>query len=422
MAIENDLTFHRYRYIPKDVVLTLDKNYEFRDGAVVYINLMFDYIGHRLPVIQMGIECDNETIAQIYKHQDIAQMKFCLDEHMLDENNNPQTITPYLRETLSLIPARDQNVYITNTDINVEQKVDNLRLVQLFEFYLVDLEKVKWFDAERNFAVEKTTLPAMLQSIFINRGIPANTVVATPPMQDVELKKVVLPLGTMVNNIRALNSKYGLYDNNPIIFWDMKFMYCISKRDPNVVLKDEVRPYNEDFGTVTFLCYNPDNSQHESQGSVDDSESSTHYINLNDAPRILDQTTKDTYTKTSTVVTVDKDGQVDTKTTLDEEATKVTYVYSENDLTKAQVINELINGPTVSVVCKDISIKCLRPYKAYNFLLDTSYRNLKLQGRTFRLVQFSHSIHREGINSYIGETSMILSCPNREAWEKPTTD
>ena len=74
MAIEQNLQYFRYRYIPREISIMLDQPYIFRDNTVLYMNLLFDYVNNRLPVIQLGIECDNYTIAQIYKHKDIAKM------------------------------------------------------------------------------------------------------------------------------------------------------------------------------------------------------------------------------------------------------------------------------------------------------------------------------------------------------------
>ena len=417
MAIERELTYFRYQYIPKDIVLTLDQNYEFRNGTMTYINLIFDFSNNRLPVIQCGIECDNETIAEIYKHQDIAKMNISIDEQKLDEDGRVLATTPYLREVLSLIPARDQTVYITDTDGGVDSRVDKMKLLQHFEFYLVDLEKVKWFDAQRNFSVEKTTFPAMLQSLFMNRGIPGNIIVATPPLQDIELKKVTLPFNTLIGNVRYLNTKYGLYDCAPVVFYDMKYLYCISKRNPNTQMPDTAT----DFGTVTFTLYDPDDPHHKIQGSVDDPETSTHYIDIEHAPSIIDTTARDAFTKTATIATVDKDGTVETDQTNeseDDEATKITYVYRENDLTKAQVYNELITGPTVNLVAKDISVKFLRPYKDYNFRVGNSYMNLDLVGRTFRLLRYGLEIRRDGVDKYLSETSITLYCPVRDVREE----
>ena len=419
MPIEQELKYFRYRYIPKEFSLMLDKPYEFRDNTVTYMNIIFDYINNRIPIIQVGIECDNVTIAQIYKHKDIAKMTITIDEQREDpEDNRVLDNRPYIKGTFTLIPALDQTAYITDTDLDVDERTDNAKMLQMFEFYLTDLEKVNWFDAKRNFNVQNTSLPAMFQALFYTRHIPGNLIVASPPMQDIKVPKVVLPLGTLIGNIRALNSKYGLYDCNPIVFWDLTYLYCLNKREPNTQMEDT----ETDFGTVTFTLNDPDDQHHLIRGSFDDPETSTHYINLEGPPHIRDESYQDVHTKTSTLITVNKDGTVDQETTLDGDATKATYVYVENALSKAQVINEMITGPTIDISAKDISVKCLRPYKDYNFRCGTTYENLHLDGKTFRLLQYTLGIRREGSSNYISDIGLVLYCPKRDTWEEETTD
>ena len=415
MAIEQNLQYFRYRYIPREISIMLDQPYIFRDNTVLYMNLLFDYVNNRLPVIQLGIECDNYTIAQIYKHKDIAKMTFTLIEQKEDSSGNVLGTMPFIKESLTVIPALDQTAYITDTDLELDERTDYAKMLQNFECYLVDMKWVNWFNAKCNFSVKDTTFPAIFQTLFFSRNIPGNVIVASPPLQDIKLPKVVLPLNTLIGNIKALNSKYGLYDCNPIVFWDMKYLYCLNKREPNAHMEDTAT----DFGTVTFTLYNPDDDHHLIRGSFDDPNSSTHFINLEDPPHIRDDSYQDTNTKTSTVITVDKDGAVNSDTTIDEDATKATYIYADNALSKAQVINEMITGPVVSVVAKDSSVRFLRPYKDYNFQVGSTYTNLNLTGKTFRLLQYSLGIRREGSSGYLNDVGMVLYCPKRDNWEKP---
>ena len=414
MAIVSNPQYYRYHYIPSEMVLSLDVPYTFRANTVTYMNLIFDYVSNRLPVIQVGIECNNYIIAQIYKHKDIAKMTIVVDEQKQDSEGNVLGTAPFIKETLTIIPALDQTAYITDTDLDLDERTDYAKMLQRFEFYLVDMDWVNLFNAKRNFSVKDTTFPAIFQSLFVSRNIPANKIIASPPVQlDTKLPKVVLPLNTLIGNIKTLNTKYGLYDCDPIIFWDMKYLYCLNKREPNTQMEDTAT----DFGTVTFTLYNPDDEHHLIRGSYDDPDTSTHYINLESPPHIRDDTYQDSHTKTSTIITVDKDGTVDNDTTIDENATKATYIYAENELTKKQVLNEMITGPTVDVVAKDSSVKFLRPYKDYNFQVGSTYENLNLTKRTFRLLQYSLGIRRDGSAEYINDVGMVLYCPERNIRE-----
>lgn len=429
MAEEGELKFYRYHYIPKEVILTLDKNYVFRDGTVTYINLIFDFVNNRFPIIQGGIECDNVTIANIYAHQDIAKMRLVIDEQCITNDSEVVSTVNYLRKTFTLIPARDKTTYITEDDLDTPVRTDNMKLLQHFEFYLIDMESVEWFDAERNFSMKDTTYPAAFQSVFMARNIPGNIIVASPPVLDKELKRVVLPLDTLIGNLKYLNGKYGLYESFMTIFYDWKYLYCISRRDPNTQMEDT----ETDYGTVSFILWNMDDPHHKIRGSCNDRSTSTHFINLEGPPEITDMSMQDAYTKTAAIALVDKDGNVkffssQTGEEIDMEnydkgSTRLTYIHCENELSEKQVLNELITGPIVDLSVSDISIMFLKPYKDFNFQLDSTYQQLGIAGtsdnpKTFRLLRFTHCIHRNGSVDYRNETTMTLYCPQRDKKEE----
>ena len=88
MPSEDD-RFHltRCRYVPKNVEMTINENlYSFLDGSVTYMNIMHQYIKRSLPVIQMGIEMDLATVADVYKNRDVARIK--LDIGNLNMSNS----------------------------------------------------------------------------------------------------------------------------------------------------------------------------------------------------------------------------------------------------------------------------------------------------------------------------------------------
>lgn len=407
----DDITLYRYKYKPCNVVLTIgDETFEFRDGCITYLNFIHDYTRRRFPVIQCGMEMETRLIKKLYENEDNSKLKLDVYEYQIDKTDEVVGTVLYLQDTFSIIPANDQTVYITSTDSETESQMDVMKTLQNFQMYLIDMEVINWFTQEISIMMEEVTYSAALQALFVERKVPKGLVVATPPQQTGKLHYMVVPLQDLIHNIRHLNNMYGLYDGTPIVYYDLKYLYCVAKKTPNIII-----PSATDYGTIKFLLKNPTDPTYKIAGSFDDAENQLHLVNLNREPEILDNTTRDVNTKFSTLTAVNSLGKV-TKTTIDEEAeaTTLKYIYSNNDLTEQQVINENMYGRIINLGVLNTSVKFLTPYKDYIFDADTSYDNLDLNGYIFRIIQFTLGIHREGSTDYLNEATIVLYNPVRE--------
>jgi len=407
------LTLYKYRYIPKSVVITVNGNsYLYRDGCVTYFNLINIYRDPSLPmeqqrtqpVIQCGIEMETKYIKEIYENLVDAKLKIDIIEQQLSANNSDEIIGTrlYLQHTFSIIPARDQTVYITQTDTESEALAEEMRKLQNFEIYLIDLDIVNWFKQEYADHYEEVSYAAMLQAMFVARNIPKENIIATPPIQTGMVKDVTVSLGRLVPNIYRLNKLYGLYDCDPIVYHDLRYMYCLSPIDPNIQIENA-----EDYGTVALVLLNPQKPAYKIPGSCDDAEKQTHWINLNQEPTIFDRTSHETNAQFATLTSVDKKGKVQ-KTTLDEKSTTMKYIFTNNQLTEAQIMNSMIGDVLVSALALNSSVRFLTPYKDYVFTTDTSYQGLDLDNHIFRLERWTLNIQREGSNTYISEVTLAL--------------
>ena len=405
-----DITLYRYQQIPKNIVIsTANEQYTFADGTVTHISLMFDYVNRRLPWIQMGMEMETEIIADIYANLSNLRLSMEIIENEINEEGTVVGTSQFLQHAFSIVPVYSINAYITATDTNTETNVDLMKKLQAFEMYLVDLDAVNMFNKQIDFAVnEHCTRGGLLKSLFEKRGIPKEmNPVATPPQLNGEIERAAVPVGTFIENIRYMNDTYGFYAGKPIVFYDFKYLYCISKQEPNLEIEDV-----EDFGTVCFILKNPTNPQINIHGSRNDAINETHWINLNKEPYIHDPRIQDTYAKFSTLAMVDGKGVV-SKTTINDDATSMLYAYALNELSEAKLLNESMQGPTVSIMASEISVQPLRPYKDYVFDVDTTYTGLNLNGNIFRLLSYSISINRETRDSYISDVALTLYQPKR---------
>lgn len=410
------MEIYQYRYIPKNVEIMIDQNYIFRDGSVTYLNIIHNFRKRRLPVIQFGIEMETRLIRLLYQYKDTATVKLDVYEQQLDSIGGKVLGTKlYMQHTFSIVPMRDPNVYITATDEKTEKLTDVMKKLQNFEMYLIDLKAVNWFTQEISAIYAKATHAEALNAVFLERGIPQSIVVATPPAVVEDIENVTIPIQDLVHNIYHLNHTYGLYDCVPLIYHDLEYLYCLSKRKPDIVMDDTT-----EYGNVSFILLDPDDPAHDITGSCDDDKNKTHWINLNQPPDIYDESVRDTNAKFSTITTVNGKGEV-TKTTLDDSATALIYVYAITDLTESQILNEFISGHFIALKALNSSVRFIKPYKDYMFATGESYMNLGLAGNIYRLLGWVLGIHREGTNNYLSEVTMTLYNPERTASEDDTT-
>lgn len=387
------MQIYRYSYSVKNIVITADKNYQIADGSVSYLYIHHDYRARKMPVIRMNIELDINTIAVIYKHKSNAMIKFDLFEHQYNADDQIINTSLYMQHIFSIIPAKDQNNYVTSQDSVTQNNVDEMKSLQLFDAYLVDMTAVNWFAQQVCTIFEGASKPASLQTLFQMRGIPGNTLIASPPLDNSIVDYTILPLGDLIGNIETLNTIYGLYDVRPWVYYDLQYLYCVNWLKPNITL-----PTANDFGNIVIMMINPNNAERQINGSYTDLQSKAHYINMTEMPQINDYSNHINATKFSTVTSVDKRGIVD-KTTLSKEDTALTYVYAQNNMTVDQVINENMQGHSIQLQMNNIAVSFLKPYKTVTFETDTQFLNLGLNGHEYRIGGWSLSITRDGMGA-----------------------
>ena len=400
------MEMYKYQYSVRNIVMTLDDNYNFTDGSVTYFYIQHDYTNRRLPIIRMNIEMEMMMIKKLYENIDEAKLKMDLYEQQLNENDEVIGTSLYWQHTFKIIPARDQTMYITSDDITTEKAVDQMRNLQLVELYLIDMDAVKWFTQKITTVFADCSRAAALHAVMQMRGIPAGIAIVTPPVNNEMVDYMVIPMGDLIGNIDAINEGYGMYTTYPIIYYDLLNFYCVDKIKPNIVM-----PMAKEYGNIVLMMKNMTLPDHQVTGSYDDAVNKTHYINMNIVPKIHDYTKEVGSTKFSTVTSVDSKGTVN-KTTVNEDATALHYVYAYSNQTVDQIINETMYGPVVDVAAQNCSVAFIKPYKLVTFEMDTQYYNLGLdRGNVFRILDWSLSMTREGSIGnckYIHDVHMTL--------------
>lgn len=423
MADENTKKIYVYRYTPYGVELTLDKNYEIPDGSVSYLYIVHDFEQRRLPIIKMHIELESETIEKMYKYKDTTgKIKMSIKEQQIDSEEKVINSRNYLEYVFTYIPAKDQNEYLTSKDIETESVADEMSKYQSFECYLIDMDAVNWFTKQISVNFHNASKPAILHALLEMRDIPYGKVIATPPQDYSNVKNAVFPYGDLIGNIMLLNHKYGIYNFTPTVYYDLHYLYCINRLNPNIVLQQ-----HNDYGEVLFLLYNSTDPLREAEGAYDDTEAKTHVINIKQDPVITNVQQKKKSSKFSTVTTINKSGRVTKQNTgnttnttgNNDSSSAMAYAYAYNNLTQDQLINDnLAKGRTIDLVINNINISAIRPYKRYSFQVDTQFVNMDLNGKTFRIRAWGTVISRDGGRS---EKSKYIHTTNISLFEQTST-
>lgn len=402
MIIDDDIKIYRYRYSFKNIVLTMDKDYEIRDEMAVAMAMIYDYTHRTQPIIQFTLQLEKDLIVLLYKHQENAKIKFDIYESYYDEKDQKIGTSLWMQHAFSIVPVRDITHYINAQDIETIQYSDPMAQPQGVEMYLIDRDVYNNFSQQISVNVTNTSKPAILQSLFMSRDIPGKTVIATPPEDSSIVPRVVLEMGTLVGNIDELNKRYGIYTANALVFHDLENLYCLNRIKPNVEIKSTTQ-----FDSVTFILANSSTPEAKLAGGSTDFGRKTHFINLPGAPEIQDYKPVINSAEFANIETIDADGTVD-KITLKNDDTKMQYMYNHNPLSVQQEINErIVTDQIVSFIIADSPISVFKPHKTYNFIVDTQYSNLDLSNHLYRLQYLEFGIAKDGSN-YESTIQMIL--------------
>lgn len=394
------LSIFKYHYVIKNIVMTLDANYNFDDGSVSYFSIDCDYMNRICPVINMRLEMPVYMAKKFYEHQDDAMIKFDIYEYQY-AGEAVVGISLWFQHSFRAIPAKDINNYITSTDTITEQEMDPMRGLQQMDMYLIDMDMVKKFTQKITGIYNNISKAAAIHTLFQLRNFPTRNVIATPPAQDSIIPNCVISMGTLPENISELNNRYGIYTSNPIVFYDLDYVYVIDRFDPNVTLSRA-----KDFSNITFIYKNLNLPDRNMCGSCNDPSSKTHFINFEQTPTVEDYRPESSSQNFGTITTVNKEGTVN-KETIDDNATALRYVYEENDQTSSQYINESLYNRTITVNVPDVALSFIKPYKNVTFQCGTMFSSLGLDsGATYRILRWTAEIVREGSGT---ETSYLHS-------------
>ena len=393
------MQLYTYQYVIRNITITLDKNYVLSDGAVTYWSIIHDYESRKMPIFRIQFEVQRDLLAKLYQYASgSGRIKFDIQEYQYNGDGKVVGTRMYMSHVWSYIPETDSSEKLTSNDVTTAAISDEMTDPQIFGCYLIDTDAINWFNKQLSMNFRSASRPAILHALLESRDVPSNSVIATPPMNYGILTNAVFPYGDLIGNISYMNSRYGIYDSEPLVYYDGNYLYCVNRLNPNIKVR-QVNNYND----VIFTLYNPTSPNRQSEGSCDDSVDKAHYMNLANDPIITDYSQRKEDAKFDTVTTISKNGSV-SKQNLTQSAsgasTAMVYTYAYNELSEDQIINDnLAKGRTVTVSVNNASLFPLVPYKRFGFSPDSQYTDLNLQGKAFRLKGWTVTVSREGAGS-----------------------
>ena len=379
---------YRHRYVITDVALTAGKTYTIDPEHIGTIQLQYDYLNRRLPIIKITVSLTEAESKALYDNLDTAKMSIEVLDKYIDSNDDVINSKIYIHDTFDIIPATGADEYTGDSTSQYDTGDPAFSITSL---YLVKNERIQWMDKEIATIFSKTDKAGALVSLFSMRGIPSKTCIITPPKTNSTIDRLVIPLGDLIGNVDTINKQYGLWSSSAIIFDDYTYLYCIDRSNPNIILTRAT-----DYDTVVFLVPSSDNEGFAATGSSDDSKNRCHYVNLTVAPGVEDNSRTTTKTEFGTIASIDSNGVV-SKTTVDKDSTKMKFVRANSDLTVSQYLNDKISSPvTVNITTTDESAWIFRPYKIYRFKIEESNALYDtLNGRVFRLSFVSTTLQKK---------------------------
>lgn len=396
------MEMYRFKYMFKNVVITMDKDYPIREDFVVSFAMVWDPAHRTMPVVRVVLHLEKDLVVLLYQYKDTAKVKFDIYEMMYDGDDNKIDTKMWLQHSWSIVPVRDITHYLHAQDIETIQYSDPMAQPQAMQLYLYDKDWFNIFSKQMSINIEDCAKPSILQYLFEERGVPAKTWVATPPEDSSVNDETVLEMGTLVNNVDELNTRYGIYTANALIFYDFERLYCINRLEPNVIIKSAT-----EFDNVTFTLINSADPESKVIGGTTDYERKKHFINLNGAPEIRDIKDDVYSSEFSTLESIDAIGEVN-KFTVKDNITRLNYIYKHNPLTQQYQVNEkLLTDQFVSFILSYCPISFFKMYKTYTFVVGSQYTNLDIENHRYRLLYLEFGITKEG-SEYESSTQVIL--------------
>lgn len=409
-----ELRFYRYRL--NSLTLTFGKaTHAIKRNRMLGLTCINTYlrnnsigtnVSNRTPLCMLTLNLEAKLIKELFRNKDSSKAAIDIAEISLGKELNQIGADKFIQGTFDIIPVKSEDNYMLPEGETEKGSENIMTQLQVVHVYMYRKDVINYMNQEASFNLHNVSKAAALETAFRIRNIPPRTVIATPPQDNGSIVNCTVPMNTLIQNIDALNEYYGLYTCTPLIYWDFLFneAYCINRFEPNIKIDSKTS-----FDTVQFRMHKVTDPRAIGTGSLDSLSDKMHLVALNSVPIIHDVSKTVTYTKFSTITTVNTNTGKVTKETVDKDSTKNRYVVESSPFTKAQFINnELVPSQMVAISITDASLRIFRPYKTYRFDADPEYADLNLTDRKFRIAYYGFELKSDGDQDFVPSAEISL--------------
>lgn len=130
---------YRHRYIITDVALTAGKMYTIDPEHIGTIQLQYDYLNRRLPIIKITVSLTEAESKALYDNLDTAKMSIEVLDKYIDSNDDVINSKIYIHDTFDIIPATGADEYTGDSTSQYDTgdpafSITSLYLVKTKEF------------------------------------------------------------------------------------------------------------------------------------------------------------------------------------------------------------------------------------------------------------------------------------------------
>jgi hypothetical protein len=375
-----------------DQPVPLDRN------LVQTIMIVKDFDGRIIPLVSVTLQVPREyyqfiqtNIGNIYVNLSVSKYKVLPDSDIrFREHAFSGTFRTINQDFLDTSVGIKIDNSLPGEDKTVAEDTVPMRL------YLYDAGAVERYRKMISQSI-RGTMTDLLYHLLQPRGF-TNVLLSVPDSTDIADRCV--PYGNLVDNLKFIDSIYGLYSAPYLFFIDFDTTYLLNKGS----LGTTTRPL--EYGTVNMYLEEPDSAESAAFGCYIDAQKGQYIVNLNEIPRIEDIDESIEYAKWSKLKSV-VSGTLETIDIFSGSAGIEKGLVVNNQKTLEQYKHEITeNRCRTSLGLSEIDIGILTPNKLFKLTAHNSYEKAYSIGGDYRLSSAVITLTKQG-DSDLNSTALV---------------
>ena len=370
----------RYKYTISDIILTAEGFEEpitIRKDFVRSFSQINDYDNTISPKILLSFEVEKDFYENIILNMNTLVATFTIYKINIGQVLETKDISvedieqEHIWKQVTLKAVNDDNISMDNANKLIndddfkDEVVDNSQQTVPVNLLLYDNKNIECY-RKNNYFIINGGKNDVLYNFFKDRGF--TNILMSPT--DNYTNTYLIPYGHMGDNLRDLNSYYGIYKTPYMFFMDLDAIYLLEKGNiGNTLRSDELK-------TVSIHLNKQSNNDYISTGSYTDTENGMYIINTSSFEIVDNDSTID-YAVGGTVKTViGGTGEVKTDKFGDYNVERTVVV--DNEFHHSQLVYDIKEKKrSIVLSLNNIDLSIITPNKKYTIFPDETFYNNK---------------------------------------------